>query len=64
MTVEMSEWAKDNAAGRAEADAIIDRMERDGCPLELVRRLDLEANASGIEIGLFNRIAERLILDA
>lgn len=63
MTNERRQWAADNKAGRLEADALIDRMRRDGSPLELLRRLDPEARASGIDVGFFNRIAERLLLD-
>ncbi|WP_298303000.1 hypothetical protein [uncultured Erythrobacter sp.] len=62
MITAAKKWAEDNRAGREEADALIDKMQSDGCPLEFVRRLDSHAQASGHEIGLFNRIAERLLL--
>lgn len=64
MTVEVMNWAEENQAGRTQADALIDRLRETGCPLELVRKLDPNASASAVEIGLFNRIAERLILAA
>jgi len=63
MLTETSQWAADNTAGRLEADAMIDRMQREGSPLELLRRLDPEACASALEVGFFNRIAERLLLN-
>ncbi|MBD2842248.1 hypothetical protein [Erythrobacter rubeus] len=64
MSTEAMTWADENQTGRKQADAIIDRLRETGCPVELVRKLDPEASASGTEIGLFNRIAEKLILAA
>ena len=58
------DWAIENTKGRGEADALIERMKLEGSPLALIRRLDPEAQASGVEIGFLNRLAEHLIATA
>ncbi len=62
MLTESNQWAADNTQGRLQADELIERMQREGSPLELLKHLDPKARASGLEVGFLNRIAERLLL--
>lgn len=55
------DWAEANAIGRAEADALIQRMRETRCPLEFVRKLDPDAQCNAQETGFMFEVAARLI---